>query len=488
MKHTIRFKYTMILAGVVAMVIMASWAAINLCLEPYYMREKRRTLVRANDELEQRLLRDGTVTVDTKLYLRRIKENYNIEIFLWDSSQNVIYSSTARDILEEGNDLLAYILGENQALKLIEEKENYQINKVYDKTSGASYMEMFSSFAGGSFARMRVPLQSIQETVRMVNQFHLYVALAVAAVGVFAVWRLTKNMTDPILHLSALAGRMANLDFTARYEGNDNREIEMLGQSMNYMSSELERTILELKTANLELKRDIEQKTRIDEMRKEFLSNVSHELKTPIALVQGYAEGLKEGISDDPETMEWYCDVIIDEASKMNLMVKKLLTLNQIEAGREQLSMEHFDLIPVIQGVLNSYRLLIEQKEAKLFLKSPESLYIWADEYMAEEVIRNYVGNALNHLDGEKRIDVLVEKRGDKAYIQVRNTGAAIPEEDIGRIWEKFYKVDKARTRQYGGSGIGLSIVKAVMESHNCAYGVKNEEDGVSFFCEFDCK
>ena len=177
------------------------------------------------------------------------------------------------------------------------------------------------------------------------------------------------------------------------------------------MSSELERTILELKTANLELKRDIEQKTRIDEMRKEFLSNVSHELKTPIALVQGYAEGLKEGISDDPETMEWYCDVIIDEASKMNLMVKKLLTLNQIEAGREQLSMEHFDLIPVIQGVLNSYRLLIEQKEAKLFLKSPESLYIWADEYMAEEVIRNYVGNALNHLDGEKRIDVLVEKR-----------------------------------------------------------------------------
>lgn len=488
MKHTIRFKYTMILAGVVAMVIMASWAAINLCLEPYYMREKRRTLVRANDELEQRLLRDGTVTVDTKLYLRRIKENYNIEIFLWDSSQNVIYSSTARDILEEGNDLLAYILGENQALKLIEEKENYQINKVYDKTSGASYMEMFSSFAGGSFARMRVPLQSIQETVRMVNQFHLYVALAVAAVGVFAVWRLTKNMTDPILHLSALAGRMANLDFTARYEGNDNREIEMLGQSMNYMSSELERTILELKTANLELKRDIEQKTRIDEMRKEFLSNVSHELKTPIALVQGYAEGLKEGISDDPETMEWYCDVIIDEASKMNLMVKKLLTLNQIEAGREQLSMEHFDLIPVIQGVLNSYRLLIEQKEAKLFLKSPESLYIWADEYMAEEVIRNYVGNALNHLDGEKRIDVLVEKRGDKAYIQMRNTGAAIPEEDIGRIWEKFYKVDKARTRQYGGSGIGLSIVKAVMESHNCAYGVKNEEDGVSFFCEFDCK
>ena len=254
------------------------------------------------------------------------------------------------------------------------------------------------------------------------------------------------------------------------------------------MSARLEQTILELKTANLELKRDIEQKTRIDEMRREFLANVSHELKTPIALVQGYAEGLKEGVNDDSETMEWYCDVIIDEASKMNLMVKKLLTLNQIEAGREQLSMEHFDLIPVIRGVLNSYKLPIEQKEAKLVLESPKSLYIWADEYMAEEVIRNYVGNALNHLDGERKILVFVERRGDKACIQVRNTGALIPEGDIGRIWDKFYKVDKARTREYGGSGIGLSIVRAVMESHGCAYGVKNEEDGVSFFCEFDCK
>ena len=488
MRHTIRFKYTMILAGVVAVVIGASWIAINFCLEPYYMREKRRTLIQANDELEERLLRDGAVTDDTKLYLRRIKENYNIEIFLWDSAQSVIYSSTAGDVLKGSNNLIDYILGKNQTMGLIEETENYEINKVYDRTSGASYMELFSFFVGGSFSLMRVPLQSIQETVRMVNQFHIYVALFVAAVGVLAVWRLTKNMTDPILHLSSLAERMAKLDFTARYEGEDNREIAMLGESMNYMSARLEQTILELKTANLELKRDIEQKTRIDEMRREFLANVSHELKTPIALVQGYAEGLKEGVNDDPETMEWYCDVIIDEASKMNLMVKKLLTLNQIEAGREQLSMEHFDLIPVIRGVLNSYKLPIEQKEAKLVLESPKSLYIWADEYMAEEVIRNYVGNALNHLDGERKILVFVEKRGDKACIQVRNTGAPIPEGDIGRIWDKFYKVDKARTREYGGSGIGLSIVRAVMESHNCAYGVKNEEDGVSFFCEFDCK
>ena len=488
MKHTIRFKYTMILTGVVAAVILASWIAVNLCLEPYYLQRKKNTLIQAYNELETRMENDGTVTADTKMYLRRVKENYNIEIFLWDSAQKVIYSSGSGEALQSGNTLFDYIFGTNQSVERLEATRKYQINKVYDGNLQAYYMEMFSSYLGGSFSLMRVPLQSIQETVRLVNQLNLYVALGVAAAGILAVWFLTKNMTAPILELSSIAERMASLDFTARYEGNDNREIEILGQSMNHMSKQLEKTILELKTANLELKRDIEQKTKIDEMRREFLSNVSHELKTPIALVQGYAEGLKEGINDDPETMEWYCDVIIDEASKMNTMVKKLLTLNQIEAGREQLSMEHFDLIPVIEGVLNSYRLLLEQKEAKVSLKCPKSLYIWADEYMVEEVIRNYVGNALNHLEGEKKILISVEKQDGKAHIQVRNTGAPIPEGDIERIWDKFYKVDKARTREYGGSGIGLSIVKAVMEAHNCSYGVKNEEDGVSFFCEFDCK
>ncbi len=487
MRHTIRFKYTMILVGVVASVILASWMFINLCLEPFYMQSKQRTLIQSHEQLESQLSNDGTVTDETKMYLRRIKENYNIEIFLWDSSQNVLYSSSNADALKNGNDPLSYILGRQQTVQLLKSTDEYQINKTYDSNLEAYYMEMFSTYTGGSFSIMRVPLQSIEETVNLVDRFHIYIALGVAFIGIVAAWFLTKNMTAPILRLSSLADRMARLDFTAKYEGGDDNEIGVLGRNMNHMSEQLEKTILELKTANLELKRDIEQKTKIDEMRQEFLSNVSHELKTPIALVQGYAEGLREGISDDPESMEWYCDVIIDEASKMNNMVKKLLTLNQIEAGREQISMEHFDLISMIEGVLNSYRILIEQKEAQVELHSPESLYIWADEYMAEEVIRNYVGNALNHLDGERKISITVEKRDTKARIYVKNTGKPIPEEDIGRVWDKFYKVDKARTREYGGSGIGLSIVRAVMESHNCGYGVENQEDGVAFFCEFDC-
>ena len=252
------------------------------------------------------------------------------------------------------------------------------------------------------------------------------------------------------------------------------------------MSENLEEKISELKTANNELQKDIEKKIQIDEMRKEFLSNVSHELKTPIALIQGYAEGLYDNINDDSESREFYCEVIMDEADKMNKMVKKLLTLNQIEFGNNQVNFEHFDIVQVVRTVINSATLLAKQKEAQIEIDDYPQIYVWADEYMIEEVVTNYVSNAINHVDGEKKIKVSLKKTDKVVRVSVFNTGKCIPEEELDKIWIKFYKVDKARTREYGGSGIGLSIVKAIMESMNQKCGVLNHEDGVEFWFELD--
>ena len=265
-------------------------------------------------------------------------------------------------------------------------------------------------------------------------------------------------------------------------------EIGMLGTSINTLSERLETTISELKSANNELQKDIEQKTQIDEMRKDFLSNVSHELKTPIALIQGYAEGLQDNINDDKESREFYCDVIIDEAKKMNKMVKKLLTLNQIEFGNNQVAFDHFDVVQVLGSVIQSASLLAEQKGAQIYMDEYSPVYVWADEYMVEEVITNYVSNAIHHVSGEKNIIVSLKEYGDVVRISVFNTGQCIPESEMENIWIKFYKVDKARTREYGGSGIGLSIVKAIMESMNQQCGVCNREDGVEFWFELDRK
>ena len=259
-----------------------------------------------------------------------------------------------------------------------------------------------------------------------------------------------------------------------------------LGICINDLSAKLEQTISELKTANNELRKDIDQKTKIDDMRKEFLSHVSHELKTPIALIQGYAEGLKENISDDEESREFYCEVIADEAKKMNKMVKKLLALNEIEFGQDQVHIERFDVVDLLKNLTASTAILFQKKDVTLEFDAEEPLYVWADEFMIEEVLSNYISNALNHVFDGGVVQIRFEKRVKDVRIFVYNTGELIPEEDIEKIWIKFFKVDKARTREYGGSGIGLSIVAATMEAHGKEYGVRNVEDGVEFYIDLD--
>ena len=243
-----------------------------------------------------------------------------------------------------------------------------------------------------------------------------------------------------------------------------------------------------MKSANNQLQKDIEQKEKIETMRTEFLGNVSHELKTPIALIQGYAEGLKEGVNDDPESREFYCDVIMDEADKMNQMVKNLLILNQLEFGSEELEVKRFDIVRLIRGVLTSCEILIQQAEVTVDFIADEEVCVWADEFKTEQVIRNYLTNAIHHADFEKRIEIRVIPGEKSVRITVFNSGKPIPEEDLSKLWDKFYKVDKAHTRAYGGNGIGLSIVKAIMESFHQAYGVRNFDNGVEFWFELDAK
>ena len=224
-------------------------------------------------------------------------------------------------------------------------------------------------------------------------------------------------------------------------------------------------------------------------MRSEFISNVSHELKTPLALIMGYAEGLKMEVNEDPESREYYCDVISDEADKMNKMVKQLLTLNQLEFGNQMVQMERFDITELIKNYIQSVKILLEQEQIELIFTQETPVYVWGDEFMVEEVVMNYLTNAIHYAGGEKKqIRISITEYGDVARIFVFNTGNPIPEESIPHLWEKFYKVDKARTRAYGGSGIGLSIVKAIMDSMNRQCGVINHEDGVEFWFELETK
>ena len=349
-------------------------------------------------------------------------------------------------------------------------------------------IDLLGKLDSGYIVFFRTNFQNLQDNVAISNKFLSYVGIFVTILGTAAMFIISRRFTRPILELSEIAKKMSDLDFDVKYEVKTQDEIGLLGTSINTLSERLEQTISELKSANNELQSDIDNKIQIDEMRKDFLSNVTHELKTPIALIQGYAEGLKENISDDQESRDFYCEVIIDEAMKMNNMVKKLLSLNQIEFGNNQVEFERFDIVALIQSVLNSTDILIKQKNITVIFDEKEPVYVWADEYMIEEVVTNYISNAIHHVSGANIIEVKLIRINDLVRIAVYNTGANIPEEDLDKIWIKFYKVDKARTREYGGSGIGLSIVKAIMTSHNRECGVVNHQSGVEFWFELDAK
>lgn len=360
--------------------------------------------------------------------------------------------------------------------------------QVHDRFAGMEYVECWGQFDNGYYFLIRSPLESIKESASISNNFYFAVGAVIVILSGLVILVVTSRITRPISELTKLSERMSDLDFDARYQSRAGNEIDVLGDNFNKMSRKLESTISELKSANNKLQKDIEDKIKIDEMRKEFLDNVSHELKTPIALIQGYAEGLNENISDDPESRAFYCEVIMDEASKMNKLVKNLLTLNQLESGNDAPVMERFDIVSLIRGVLGSMHIIIEQKEADVIFEETEPVYVWADEFKIEEVVTNYTSNALNHLDGERKVEIKVLRENDCVKVTVFNTGTPIPEEDLPNLWNKFYKVDKARTREYGGSGIGLSIVKAIMEGMNQKYGVHNYDNGVEFWFTLDCR
>ena len=280
------------------------------------------------------------------------------------------------------NQLRGYSLNQAQkGSKILESTKEYQISQSFDPWNQTDYIEMWGSFDDGSRFLLRSPLESIKESAAVSNRFLIYIGSLLILISVVLVWYFSKRLTDPILELAVLSEKMADLDFDAKYTSGGSNEIGELGANFNRMSERLESTISELKKANNRLLEDIEQKDKLEKMRNEFLGNVSHELKTPIALIQGYAEGLREGVNEDAESREFYCDVIMDEAAKMNQMVKNLLTLNQLEFCDEDIVFERIDLTELVRGVIQSMEILAQQAEAKVIFRQQEPVYVWADEF-----------------------------------------------------------------------------------------------------------
>ena len=488
---------------------MFSWVINKVFLEKYYESYKINRLGDTYTKVNSKYDADKISALSLSYEQLASKQNVSLYIFngfsysggiflktIFPTSMNETQSKRLQsEIIEYYKKTLSNeeeVKSEKEVTRLLVKTDKYSIYRHFDTRLEVNYIELYGILDAGDMIFIRSNYDNITESAMISNTFFAYVGAVSILIGSLIMYVVGVEFTKPILRLSQMTRDISNLNFDVHYNGKRQDEVGELGHSINVLSEKLEDTISSLKSANNKLKKDIKQKEKVEEMRQEFLSNVTHELKTPIALIQGYAEGLKDNIQGDEESRQFYCEVIMDEAAKMNNMVKRLLSLSELEFGDSKLQFDRFDIISVLNSVVGSMNMVYKQKNVISKMSDVKSCYVWADEYLVEEVITNYVSNALNHVEkdsnGEKIISICVKKSDSIVRISVFNTGKPIPEEAIGRIWDKFYKVDKARTREYGGNGIGLSIVKAIMNSLNRECGVKNWDNGVEFWFELDTK
>ena len=416
-------------------------------------------------------------------------EQTQVSLCIMDSAGNVIFSYGDANVLSSR--LEEILFGNDESISSVYEDGDYVIQNS-EGENGAKYVEMWGFLDNGCSFIARTPYSSIENSITITMRFFAIISFSVVVAIVIILVFMSRSYTKSLKKLIRVAqesneGNFEYNEVKTKSRGKRSDELDILGDNISQLASKLEKTISELKTSNLKLENELKAKTELEEARKKYMSDVSHELKTPLALISSYAEGLKEGIGQTQEDRDYYLDVIIDEADKMNVIIKKLATLNQLEEGESAVSLERFNVVEAIDGFLNTMSIVIEEKGVDVYFDNKASIYVWTDEFYFEEVFVNYFNNALNHVDDKKTISINVEYvENNNVRVTVFNTGENIPPEEMDKIWEKFYKVDKARTRAYGGSGLGLSIVKAVANSLGKECGVYNKEDGVAFWIDLE--
>lgn len=484
---SVRFKLFVTMCVVIAVIVLCLVAINSVVLRSFYLYSKIDSLKSVYAKINN-YYNSNSTSNSLEEELRRIAFNNNYDIFIRTES-NMIVFSTDKD-LYSAIDILAAANQSNNEIVLDDGK--IEIKKVNDTVNNISYILLSGQLDNGYELYISIPAVPIDESVEISNQTLILIGIIILLISAFIVSYISKKFTAPIVQLNNITNKMARLDFSQKYRTLDtNDEINELGNNINLMSDKLESTIKQLRENNSELEKDIEEKSKIDDMRKQFISDVSHELKTPIALIQGYAEGLIENVNTDDESRKFYAEVILDESNKMDALVKQLLELMKLEYGKREFRNEKFNIVELINEVIRKCKVMLDDKKIDIKFEHEPEVQVFADSFYIEQVVTNYFTNAIKHakeVNGIRRIEVKItnNEETEKVRVSVFNTGDNISENAISKIWGRFYKEDTSRNREDGGTGIGLALVKAIMTNYKNDYGVVNKENGVEFYFELD--
>ena len=488
---TVRGKLFLTLCIVVISIILFLILVNSFVLEKYYQYTKSNQL-KALYNIINDYYNGNNQIPNFKEELDAISIKNNFDIIIKDHNDVAVYLSN-KDFVSNVKVIIDFWgINKRQEYQVLEETDKLEIKNIKDTETGVNYILLLGKLDNGYDTYIRIPISSIKESVRISNRFLYSIAGIVIIIGGIAIIYISKTFSTPISELNSIAKKMANLDFSHKYDVKDSDdEINELGESINAMSDKLERTINQLRNTNIELEKDIEKKSKIDEMRKSFISDVSHELKTPIALIQGYSEGLVENVNTDPENRKFYAEVILDETNKMDKMVRQLIELTRLEYEQREFNNRKFNIVELEKEIVRTSQVMLDEKQVEVELETVDKIEVLADDFYISQIITNYLTNAIKHveeIEEEKYIKItnMIIPNKQKVRVTVFNTGNNISKENLIRVWNRFFKADEARNREDGGSGIGLSIVRAIMNNYGNDFGVENKENGVEFFFEMD--
>ncbi len=419
------------------------------------------------------------------------ENEFAISVELYDTKDNLVYSTSYKGEMSAppyNGSSIVLPDSEKKDFEVVQdlgEVNNNSFDLCQDTRSGRTSVYLVGEWLTESGIKIKIfrVKSTVDTNAKIAVTFISFVTVAVVLLALMTLTKLVRRLTRPLGEMSEITKNMSSLDFSQKCKPNNVAEISVLADSINEMSESLETALLDLQQKNKKLQDDIEQEKTIDRLRQVFISGVSHELKTPIAIIQGYSEGLKVFLESDPETAVKYCDTIISETERMNDLVMKLLDIIKYESGEYKLLYEVFDIYDLLDSWFERNREILSEKGITVVNDIDRNIFCEGDRFILSTVVNNYLSNAVSHIDNEKIIKVYARQIDDYRYrISIFNTGMPIAAKDIDQIWNSFYRADKAMSRAQGRFGLGLAIVAAIQNLHEQEYGVVNHNNGVEFW------
>lgn len=478
MFRSIRSKIFIVFLLVLMLLLALSIISSRFFLEKYYIKEKKEKLVEIYNETQNAIENEQISSEKELLDIDNLCRINNVQSLFIDGYGNIIFSN-----VKEPNMLKNNIYGLlSDDLVIIQDDKNYNIMLLEDDREGKFLIMNGTVKPSGSFI-MRVSVDGIRQSISTINVFLFYLMTIIFVIGIILIIVFSNYISRPIKKITKISQKMGGLDFSEKCEINRRDEIGVLSDNLNKMASKIQSSMLELKRSNDKLKEDIIKIEKTNQKQLEFIGNVSHELKTPIAIIKGYAEGLKDIHDMSKENIDYYVDVIDDEASNMEKSVKRLLKLNQIESIIEA-DMTKVNLTSIIKKIINNFKIYLEEYKVTLTHDFVGDVFVYSDYILLEHIITNYLTNAIIHSSNEKKVRITHTINENKVRVTFYNTADLLSDESMEKIWDRFYKVDTSHTRTRAGHGIGLSIVKASCKRLGEKCGVKNANGGVEFYFE----